>query len=104
MGKLLILFVILQASVLELGSPHRQNCPLRQILPGRLRLVNQKKAKLCASRASRDHHAHLRTERHHSRISGGECQAEQFIRLCFAGRGVSPGGARCQRAQSSRQH
>src|SRR3954453_17199338 len=28
------------------GSSHRQNCPSRQILPGRLRLVNQKKAKL----------------------------------------------------------
>src|SRR4030081_2653180 len=41
----------------------------RQILPGRLRVINHKKAKV--SRLSRrDHHdAHLRTERHHAWIA-----------------------------------
>jgi hypothetical protein len=57
----------------------------RQILPGYLRIINHKEAKV-ALFSRRDHHdAHLRTERHHAWIAREQHAANQLDRLLAAG-------------------
>jgi hypothetical protein len=61
----------------------------RQILPGRLRVINHKKAKLAPFSRRRDHHdAHLWTERHHAWIACQSHAANQFDRFLAAGNAV----------------
>jgi hypothetical protein len=60
----------------------------RQILPGYLRIINHKEAKVPLF-SRRDHHdAHLRTKRHHAWIAREPHAANQFDRLLAAGSAV----------------
>src|SRR6185312_5136761 len=80
------------------GSPERRCCGdfttmgetavRRQILPGYLRIINHKEAKVPLL-SRRDHpDAHLRTKRHHGWIAREPYAANQFDRLLAAGSGA----------------
>ena len=57
----------------------------RQILPGRLRVVNHREAKVPPFYRWDHHDAHLRTERHHAWIAREQHAANQLDRLLAAG-------------------
>jgi hypothetical protein len=65
----------------------------RQILPGRLRVINHNEAKLRSFHRRNHHHAHLRTQRHHAWIARQPHEANQFERLLVAGDAIHARGA-----------